>query len=694
MKRQQWLKSVCALGLSALALSKPCYGWDEPVRVGFIPDGNFYVLDDVGNLSGYNYDYLLKLAQHTNWDYEFVVIQEETLDEAYLTAREMLMEGELDLLGSQSYTAESKEMYEFGEAYYGVVRTALCTLANNTRITTNNFFRMESLKVALVTGSDNANELFFQMMENYGIEPIVTYVEHRDEAFLLLKEEKVDVIMNTDFSVLHDSLLILETANPVPLYFVSNKGNTELIEEMDVGIAQLEIANAYIIEQLQNQYFSTGHQGPMILTNSEKEALGKYDYFTVGLVKGKVPYQFVEEVDENGVPLGISVQVLDLLAQIIGVEFRYVWADSSEELLDLMEQGKVDIFATLPTDYALARSFNLTLTDPYISNGAVMLRQTGSSFQFDEAYYHFVSQAIPYFTKENLIMLQTIEEILPQIALNGEELLFCDPYVAQYYLQTLNISNVDVQSVSNLSSDVSMGVAKHIDPVIIGLLNHGILHLDPFMVDEIVFSNMIVSSGISLEQFLEENVTMILLSILVVFVSIVSVLVYHARKLQEIARQDGLTKLYNAGYFHKYAGDKTKKMGHGCLVLVDIDYFKQVNDTHGHQMGDSIIKAVAETLEKNFRAGDMVARLGGDEFVVLLEYDVSFNDLKTRCEKILQDLSHKDCEIPVTLSMGAYIFHQPTPYEDLYTLADKALYKVKEQGRNGYHLEDQLGNNS
>lgn len=685
MKLKRWIKNTLSAGLASLTLATTCFAWEEPVRVGFIPDGNFYVLDDVGNLSGYNYDYLLKLAQYTDWDYEFVHIEEETLDESYNKARDMLLAGELDLLGSHSLSPETDAMYEFGEAYYGVVRTALCTLANNTRITTNNFFQMESLRVALVDGVDSTNELFFQMMEKYGIEPVVTYVEHRDDTFSLLMDEKVDVIMNTDFSVLHNSLLILETANPVPLYFVTAKGNTTLMEEMDAGIAELEIANAYIIEQLQNRYFSTGHEGPLILTNFEKEALEQYEYFTIGLVKGKEPYQFYEEGDS--VPRGISTQVLDLLAGIIGVEFRYVWADSSEELLSFIAEEKVDIFATLPTDYDLAREFDLILTDPYISNGAVMLRQTGSATTYDSAYYHFVSDPIPYFSVENLTMLQSVEDILLEIALNGEILLYSDPYVAQYFLQTLNISDVDVQSVSNLSSNVSMGVGNHIDSVVVGLLNHAILHLDPFVVDEIVFSNMIVTSGISLEKFLEENAAAIIITLLVVFSTICFALLHHAKKLQEISRQDSLTKLYNAGFFHKYAGEKTKKMYHGCLILIDIDYFKQVNDTHGHQTGDIVIKTVADTLKKNFRTGDMVARLGGDEFVVLVEYEATLKDLETRCDKILEDLSHKDCQVPVTLSIGGYMFHNPTAYEELYTLADKALYKVKEKGRNGYQLE-------
>ncbi len=158
------------------------------------------------------------------------------------------------------------------------------------------------------------------------------------------------------------------------------------------------------------------------------------------------------------------------------------------------------------------------------------------------------------------------------------------------------------------------------------------------------------------------------------------------KKLEVKSQQDSLTKLYNAGYFHEYAEEKVVQLDNGCLILIDIDFFKDVNDTHGHQAGDTVLKNVAKTLEKQFRSNDIIARLGGDEFVILLEKEVAKEFLEERCKNILEELSAEHHEVPVSLSIGGYIFKEPKEYKDLYKLADEILYKVKEKGRNGFEF--------
>lgn len=158
----------------------------------------------------------------------------------------------------------------------------------------------------------------------------------------------------------------------------------------------------------------------------------------------------------------------------------------------------------------------------------------------------------------------------------------------------------------------------------------------------------------------------------------------NSRRLRKITREDSLTKLYNAGYFHKYTGERMKKSKEGCLILIDIDFFKQVNDTYGHQEGDHIIIKVADTLKKYFRSGDIVARLGGDEFVIFLEYKPKIEILEERCQEILDSLADTDSKVPVSLSIGGFIFTEEMTYKDLYHSADLVLYEVKEKGRNGY----------
>lgn len=660
------------------------------VKVAFIPDGNFYSIDSNGYFSGYNYDYLNKVAQFTNWELEFIVIDEPDINTAYSVAFDMISRGDIDLIGSQQKNEQTLDSLEFGSQHYGVVRTTLSTLANNTSVTINNFFLHESLRAGLVSDSIVANELFFEIMERYQIQPDVTYVDTRDDAVELLLTDKVDVVMNTDFSIFHNTLSDLYSENPTPMYFAAQKGNTTLINALDKAITQIQLTNPALSNQLQEKYFATGHTSDLIKTSAENDALSQFDKLVVGLVLGCEPYQFFDDTDDSTTPSnGISVEILNSISKIIDLPFVYVWYDSYEDLADAIGRQEVDIFATLPTSYAMTRDLNIMLTDPYLSNGAVWLYRADSTYtSLEKSYRFFVSDNIPYFYGEDLEFVIDPLPVLEDISKNGKSVLVSDPYMAQYHLQTLGITNVELQGIINVYSNISMGVGHHIDPIILGLLNHSILHLNPYEVDEIIYRNTIVNEAVTFSAFLKLYSTGVIYFLLIFFSLIVFILYVYAFKFRKLSRQDSLTKLINAGYFHTYCEDKTRRLNNGCLILIDIDYFKQINDTQGHQVGDTVIKSVARTLTNRFRKKDIVARLGGDEFIILLQNYGFIDDLNTRSSQILSDLASEFPDFSVTLSIGGVIFSGGKSYSDLYQEADQVLYSVKENGRNGFTFRE------
>jgi diguanylate cyclase (GGDEF)-like protein len=132
------------------------------------------------------------------------------------------------------------------------------------------------------------------------------------------------------------------------------------------------------------------------------------------------------------------------------------------------------------------------------------------------------------------------------------------------------------------------------------------------------------------------------------------------------------------------------------MVIVDIDNFKVINDSQGHQAGDNVLSLVGHCLQKNLRQSDTVCRWGGDELVLLLP------DLKDRsvvpaiCQKLStalqQELATMDKPIPVTLSMGYSVFPEDaTDPELLMRQADHALYQAKSEGRNGWREFKEFG---
>ncbi len=169
------------------------------------------------------------------------------------------------------------------------------------------------------------------------------------------------------------------------------------------------------------------------------------------------------------------------------------------------------------------------------------------------------------------------------------------------------------------------------------------------------------------------------------------------RQLELLSITDGLTQLYNHRYFQEEFAkefEKAKRYDQPLsLTLLDIDFFKKVNDTYGHAAGDEVLKAVAETFASSVRATDTAARYGGEEFAVIMP-QTDLDDARAFAEKIRSlvegmTIPTSEGEISVTVSIGV----SSVPYSSLgapiamVEAADKALYRAKENGRNQVHYE-------
>ncbi len=147
---------------------------------------------------------------------------------------------------------------------------------------------------------------------------------------------------------------------------------------------------------------------------------------------------------------------------------------------------------------------------------------------------------------------------------------------------------------------------------------------------------------------------------------------------------DALTGLYNRSAYDFMKNDLD--MSRNALLLIDVDKFKTVNDTYGHDVGDLVLKKVAEVLKYSFRSKDLVFRLGGDEFVVIMT-NVSSSmreQVKAKIDQANVMLQKPNDDLPPTsLSVGVAFGDRENPDGDIFKDADTALYRMKEGGRCG-----------
>ncbi len=146
---------------------------------------------------------------------------------------------------------------------------------------------------------------------------------------------------------------------------------------------------------------------------------------------------------------------------------------------------------------------------------------------------------------------------------------------------------------------------------------------------------------------------------------------------------DELTGLYNRAGFDAIEGKAAP--GETALLVIDIDRFKSVNDTYGHEIGDKALKRVADVLRDNFRAEDHVCRIGGDEFAVLMKTG-GLNlrkSIEHKTKRINDALNRAEGNVPpIALSVGAALGAGERDMNEMFRHADRALYKVKAEGGN------------
>jgi diguanylate cyclase len=164
--------------------------------------------------------------------------------------------------------------------------------------------------------------------------------------------------------------------------------------------------------------------------------------------------------------------------------------------------------------------------------------------------------------------------------------------------------------------------------------------------------------------------------------------------------QDFLTGVMNRkGFDETLAKLTSKSTGNLCLLIIDIDHFKKFNDTHGHIVGDEVLKFVAKNIRKNVKGKDIVSRIGGEEFAVILP-ETPLLGAATVAENIRASIARLKLERKgkteklemITVSIGAAQYRQGEPLEGFVDRADQALYSAKNTGRNRVAAESMASN--
>jgi diguanylate cyclase (GGDEF)-like protein len=171
-------------------------------------------------------------------------------------------------------------------------------------------------------------------------------------------------------------------------------------------------------------------------------------------------------------------------------------------------------------------------------------------------------------------------------------------------------------------------------------------------------------------------------------------------KLREQAIRDPLTNLFNRRYLEETLDRELSRASREdypvCIIMIDLDHFKRINDTHGHEAGDLVLKAIGVTLAEQSRRGDFACRYGGEEFVIVMP-NVGLETAYERAGELRQSLNllsvpYGYFSLSVTISMGIACYPENGQTRDaILRAADQAMYAAKDAGRDHILSYSQLG---
>ncbi|MCR0325865.1 GGDEF domain-containing protein [[Clostridium] innocuum] len=163
-------------------------------------------------------------------------------------------------------------------------------------------------------------------------------------------------------------------------------------------------------------------------------------------------------------------------------------------------------------------------------------------------------------------------------------------------------------------------------------------------------------------------------------------------RLRYTSELDGFTGIYHKKAFQEHADELIKKVNQhnwGALLILDIDHFKEVNDTYGHLAGDEAILRIVDIMKKVLQTGDICGRIGGDEFSIFLcglAQEAQVQKIMQSILKQVHEIRLPGLDMTLTMSIGCCLIQKPCSFTHIYRYSDQALYKAKEKGRNQAYL--------
>ena len=431
------------------------------------------------------------------------------------------------------------------------------------------------------------------------------------------------------------------------------------------------------------------------LTKSEKEYLNSKHSLKICIDPFWYPIEFMKD----GKISGITSDLKRYFEEKIQINIDVVPTNNWNESLDFIKDKKCDIISSISPSYD--RMSYLNFTKPILTLPIVVTTQKDKPFLRDISLLknekiailkgHFIAEYIKdYFPYLKIVEVASMNEGLYLVE-QGEVYGYIDnALVLSSTIQKEFSNSLKIGFRFDILDEISIGT-RNDEPILNDIFSRLVDDLDETKKQEFLNNWTIITEQVGWFSLKE-------IIFLVIFTTtIFGGLIFYQRKLKILNKKlkklyltDKLTGLYNRFKIDKELSSQKDNIdrndSYSCgLILIDIDYFKSINDTLGHLVGDCILKDISKLLKNNLRKTDIIGRWGGEEFLIILPF--TSKDIAKKVAENLRVLIEENnfsykMNRKITISIGVTEFSKSKSVEDTLLLVDNLLYKAKENGRN------------
>lgn len=403
-----------------------------------------------------------------------------------------------------------------------------------------------------------------------------------------------------------------------------------------------------------------------------------------------------EQIDGQGQHVGIAAELLSLVAQRSGVRLQLLVTKDWDESLQASRDGRCTLMSFL--NQTPARDAWLVFTEPVLVDENVLIAREEHPFISNLASLSAATMALPKGTSIEervrrdypnirLILVDTEAQAFDMVSSRKADMTMRSLIVAADTIKREGWFNLKIAGqVAGYGNKLRIGVAKD-QSKLRDVLNVGVAAITPIERQLIVDRHIAINVTTVVDYTLVKRLLVLGLVMLLTSAFWISRLRKVNAQLQKLSHSDPLTGLRNRNGFDALYENELQRSRRQDLalsvVLLDVDFFKRVNDLHGHPTGDRVLQEVAELLEQQARKLDYAIRWGGEEFLLLCP-GTSIDQAKALAERMLRVTQEHDFGLgrPLTLSAGVATLGPKDLPGHMFEQVDAALYQAKIQGRN------------